>query len=53
MVVDDQPNVSAIGRMAIDMLTLSMLHSMKATKHKDTMVHLRFQPGDGASETVL
>lgn len=50
MVVEDQENVSDMGRMAIDMLTRSMLHSMKATKHMATMLHRRFQPGGSVVE---
>lgn len=42
MVAVSQPYCFAIGRMAMLMLTRSMLHSMKATKHSPMIVHLRF-----------
>lgn len=44
MVALDQPNWSRIGRIAILMLTRSMLQSMKATKQSARMVHLCFHP---------
>lgn len=44
MVVEDHKKVSDMGRMAMDMLTLSILQSMNAKKHIPTMLHLRFQP---------
>ena len=34
-----------MGRMAIDMFTRSILHSMNATKHMATIVYRRFHPG--------
>ena len=41
---ESQPNCSAMGIMAMLMLTLSMLQSMNATKQSPMIVHLRFQP---------
>lgn len=40
MVALSQLNCLLMGRMAMLMLTLSMLQSMKATKHSPTMVNL-------------
>ena len=42
MVAVSHPYCFAIGRIAMLMLTLSILHSMKAMKHRPMMVHLLF-----------
>ena len=42
--VELHSKVSDMGRMAMDMLTRSMLQSIKATKHMATMVQRRFHP---------
>ena len=42
MVAVSQPYCCAMGRMAMLMFTLSMLHNMKAMKHNPIMVQRRF-----------
>lgn len=42
MVAVSHPYCFAMGRIAMLMLTLSILHSMKAMKHKPIMVHRLF-----------
>lgn len=42
MVAVSQPYCCAMGRMAMLIFTLSMLHSINAMKHNAMMVHRRF-----------
>lgn len=42
MVAVSHPYCFAIGKIAMLMLTLSILHSIKAMKHKPMMVHRLF-----------
>ena len=53
MVALSQPNCSAMGRIAMLMLTRSILHSMKAMKHSPMMVHRRFHRPPNTCCTTL
>ena len=52
MVAVSQPNCLDMGRIAMLMLTRSMLHSMNATKQSATIVKRRCQPERCAAPTA-
>lgn len=52
MVALSQLNCLLMGRMAMLMFTRSMLHSMKAKKHRPTMLNLLFHLDPFTTSTI-